>query len=71
MNSDNTGAVFYPNPTSGIINLSKEYEWVLINDLGQVVNTGNSSSIDLSKYAKGLYFLKAEKEGTTVKIIKE
>ncbi|KAA1247214.1 PQQ-dependent sugar dehydrogenase [Aquimarina sp. RZ0] len=71
INSDNTGAVFYPNPTSGIINLSKEYEWVLINDLGQVVNTGNSSSIDLSKYAKGLYFLKAEKEGTTVKIIKE
>ncbi len=65
--SDNI--LFYPNPTNGVLNLSKVESWVLTNNLGQVIETGESSILDLSNYTKGIYFLNIN-DKTTVKIIK-
>jgi len=60
---------YYPNPTDGILNISKKYNWVLINNLGQIIKKGNSDSLDLSSYSPGFYFLKIENT-KTIKIIK-
>ncbi len=62
--------LFYPNPTNGVLHLPKDYEWILINDLGQLINTGNGSSVDLSTFPKGMYFLKTE-EGPIIKVLRE
>jgi glucose/arabinose dehydrogenase len=61
---------YYPNPTSGILNLSDKYKWTLSNNLGQIIKKGNSATLDLSKYVSGLYFLRID-NSRTVKIIKE
>lgn len=59
----------FPNPTEGIINLSDEMEWVLLNALGNEVMSGNSSELDLSVFNSGVYFLKAGHQ--VIQIIKK
>jgi hypothetical protein len=61
--------LIYPNPTQNVLNikLSAEYETAgtitlkIYNATGQVINettlTENESSIDVSDYVKGIYFL--------------
>jgi len=57
----------YPNPSSGKFTIENDFEEILgyqiINQLGQVIQINNKSNsktieIDLSDYAKGLYFVK-------------
>ncbi|PQJ78990.1 PQQ-dependent sugar dehydrogenase [Polaribacter porphyrae] len=61
---------YYPNPTTDILNLSKKYNWVLTNSLGQVIKKGNSASLNLYNYNPGFYFLRIE-DSKTIKIIKK
>lgn len=63
---------FYPNPTNGLVTISenlKDYEYRIVNALGQRMtnSASNTSTIDLSDYAKGIYILALIKDGKTVK----
>jgi hypothetical protein len=65
----------YPNPTSGILNLSNTLTDVQLFDVtGRVVyaNSVVESTIDLSNLANGTYFLVANKEGQLIstKVVK-
>ena len=65
----------YPNPTSGILNLSNILTDVQLFDVtGRVVyaNSVVESTIDLSSLANGTYFLVANKEGQRIstKVVK-
>ena len=53
----NRASVFYPNPTTGIINFSKEESWRLYDLFGNVRQEKNSNSLDISSFAPGVYFL--------------
>lgn len=66
----NTDFSYFPNPTRGVLYFSKKQNWILTNNLGQVLKKGNSSSFDLSNYSTGLYFLKINNT-KTIKIIKK
>ncbi len=70
----------YPNPTSGIINISNNslllrVQCTITNQLGEVLNTinihniNNQSQIDLSEYPKGIYFFKTQDK--VYKVVKE
>ena len=68
---------FYPNPTSGIINISaaslygKQYSIQVIDQLGKIVKTFyNASTIDISSMPNGNYFIQlTSPEGTATKQI--
>lgn len=57
---------FYPNPTTGIINVNTtEHTRIQIIDIhGQIVFEGNGNEIDLSGEAKGIYMLKFTNESS-------
>lgn len=71
--------VIFPNPSNGLINikpilLSEEYTIEVFNSTGQ--NSGiyrNTTSIDLSAFPNGLYFMKIQSgnEIISIKIIKQ
>jgi len=51
----------FPNPSSGILNLSKDIRsYILMDATGKILTTGKSSEIDLSGYAKGIYIINAD-----------
>ncbi len=56
----------YPNPTSGVVNISSDLSLDLVqvfNTLGgEVYASPNTTSIDVSSFAKGVYFLKVSSE---------
>jgi uncharacterized repeat protein (TIGR03803 family) len=71
----NTGSIkYYPNPTNGILTIelsianSNELRVVnicnatgaVVNQLKIAANAGNKMQIDLSKYAKGIYFIQVK-----------
>jgi len=69
----NSNVKIYPNPSEGIFNVeintddNSEYKVVVYDILGSVIYQRNVYSnskhqIDISKYAKGMYFLSVEKE---------
>lgn len=60
----------YPNPTKGLINLSKNYDVEIYTVTGQLlIKLKNIDTIDISSYDNGIYFL--EVENYIVKVIKE
>jgi hypothetical protein len=70
--------VVYPNPTNGevSIQLSGNFEYTLVNTLGQVIYKGkavDSEKIDLSKLENGSYFLRItqEERSSVRQLIKE
>ena len=72
INEFNANAIkFYPNPTSGILNISLlESSKVTITDLsGKMIHSSNieagESTINLSSYAKGLYMINFAGENYT------
>lgn len=69
-NTKNKKISIYPNPTTGIVNLSKEQEWSLYNIHGKIIKTGKSNVLTVSSYPSGIYFLKI-KNSSTLKIIKK
>ncbi len=63
----------YPNPTTGLINLNEEFvlsnnfEAIVCNSYGEViVSVKNSSNINLSEYANGIYYLILKSENGSV-----
>jgi len=69
----------YPNPTNGILHinsLNEETGYKIFNNFGSLVGTGDlkntESSIDISTYNQGIYFIAFKSEGKEVyrKIIK-
>jgi len=61
---------YYPNPTTGILNLTEVVDWTIANSLGQVVSQGRGAIIDLSGYAYGIYIL-GLKDNRKFKIVKQ
>lgn len=58
----------YPNPSTGIVNISMDKDWelVIINSLGQTIVAREgfgTSTIDLSNEPSGLYFAKVKLNG--------
>lgn len=67
----------YPNPTTGILTVTgtKDTRFALVNQLGQVVQQGalalsQTCELDFSSQPNGMYFLRDQATGTTVKIAK-
>lgn len=69
--NDNTQNIkVYPNPTTGVINLTKNYNIEIYTVTGQLVDQlKNTASINISNYNNGIYYLKVE--NSFVKIVKE
>lgn len=71
LEENNVMFAIYPNPAQDVININTnaaEYEYQLINALGQVVVNGQSSGkhqINVSNINKGVYFLKVVANGET------
>ena len=60
----------YPNPTKGLLNISKEADIEVYNPLGQmIINRENITILDISTLTKGIYTIKINKL-TIKKIIK-
>ncbi len=59
----------YPNPTSGIVNLSLTSDWVLSNVVGEILQSGHGSHIDLTFLPSGMYFV--EIGGRNIKLLKD
>lgn len=73
---NNSLAHVYPNPFSGLlhINATSEFDFTLINTLGEVVYTGaGNSSINTAKLPIGIYYLVVvtESNTSTHKLIKQ
>ncbi len=66
----------YPNPSKNIFFLEtadSNLEWLIYNNLGQKILSGNGQEIDLSNQASGMYFLKIKSDQLnpqTIKLIK-
>lgn len=59
--SSQKGLVVYPNPTSGVINISGYTgEWSVINQLGKTVSTGSGSVCSLETLPSGVYTLRTD-----------
>lgn len=77
------GIKLYPNPTNNTLNIAVADEagtpdnYVIYNTLGQVMDSGNITStvhsLDVTKYANGVYFVKLAKgqDSTTLQFIKK
>ena len=70
--SINTNTLIYPNPTKGIFNIRTDANNMKVevySTLGRLVANeiihGGVQQIDLSKQAKGVYFVKLMHKGTT------
>lgn len=59
----------YPNPSTGIMYLSKAQNYTVINSQGIQITQGNGTEINLVNQAVGIYILKTENQ--TIKIIKQ
>ncbi len=69
--ADQTRVYLYPNPVTNTIHVmgvdSKYFDGIKIyNVKGQVVKSGNESSIDVSDLTRGLYILSVESNNKTV-----
>ncbi|WP_378173282.1 PQQ-dependent sugar dehydrogenase [Aquimarina sp. SS2-1] len=67
--TDQQTVYLYPNPTTGMVQLPDENDWVLIDNSGKILRKGRSAIIDISEYAVGMYFLKIDGKNS-LKIIK-
>ncbi|MFN3755270.1 T9SS type A sorting domain-containing protein, partial [Flavobacterium sp.] len=77
---DNANFSFYPNPTSGVLNMSYSKEITnvtVINMIGQVVmdrkTNQNTVQIDLSSLPSSTYFVKVDSNGDSkvIKVVKQ
>lgn len=50
----------FPNPTTGVVHLSKNLSWELYSAQGIKVKEGKGTEVDLSSKEKGMYLLKTD-----------
>lgn len=73
----NTNIVIYPNPTNGFsqIKMNINIESITVYDnIGKIIYIGNSKTLNLSNYTRGIYFVKIKTTNNkifTKKILKE
>ena len=60
---------FYPNPTTGLIYLSKSMKFEVTNLIGEQVLKSESNIIDLSEHPNGIYLIKTTNR--TIRVIKQ
>ena len=58
--NESIGITVFPNPFTSIINISQKQAWKLYNNLGQLINSGNSETVDGSLLDQGTYVLRME-----------
>jgi glucose/arabinose dehydrogenase/PKD repeat protein len=63
--------IVYPNPSTGIFNLSQDSEWIVFSALGVKIQQGSGDIIDISGYGSGVYFVKINDSNKAVRIIKK
>lgn len=61
-----SGIQAFPNPTSGLLHLSKRTNWQLISPTGTMIQEGRGNQIDMQAYNAGLYFIRLDKSVTSV-----
>ena len=69
IDENNSELQIFPNPTDGIVYLSKNIDYKLYNVVGTLIKKGKGNNIDLSLLSNGIYILESEYNRT--KIIKE
>ncbi len=47
----------FPNPTNGVIHISRKGPWKVLSISGEVLMAGTHSSIDLRGYSSGIYMV--------------
>ncbi len=47
----------FPNPTNGIIKISKNSTWKLVNINGTILSSGEGDIIDLTNISSGVYII--------------
>lgn len=59
LNPDATdiNATVYPNPTTGVVHLTKNASWVLYDSRGILIKKGQSEAIELSELKSGSYII--------------
>ena len=57
---DLSSMALYPNPTKGIVHLTTSANWVLYDLTSQKVAEGEGDIVDLSSFARGVYFIHIE-----------
>ena len=75
----NSRSTIYPNPTQGVfdIELIDDGAFTIMNNLGEIVlqqrATKGTHTINITAFAKGIYFLKIEEKNNTdiLKLLKE
>lgn len=67
--SKNEMLSIYPNPTKDQVYLSAVTSWMLTNASGQVLSSGEGTTVELGALTSGIYFLQAK--GVHYKLIKE
>jgi Secretion system C-terminal sorting domain len=60
----------YPNPSTNIFNLEEDTVWQVLDPVGNPIINGEGKTIDLTGNARGIYFVKSNKNKVT-KIILE
>ncbi|MCL2328052.1 MAG: leucine-rich repeat protein [Bacteroidetes bacterium] len=58
----------YPNPTTGIVNISEPSEIKVYNSFGALLITTFGTQVDLSNYANGVYFIQVN--GKRISVVK-
>ena len=48
----------FPNPATDKVQWTTENNWMLLNNQGIMLATGNGNKVDLQNYASGYYLLK-------------
>lgn len=54
----------YPNPCKDVLNVPSTGQWIISNSMGQVIQIGTSSKIDVSNLLPGIYTIKTEHGST-------
>jgi hypothetical protein len=68
--SNNEEVSFYPNPTTGVINLPENREdWVVYDARGYELFKVQGTQVDFTKYPKGIYLIKSA--NASFKIVKQ
>lgn len=63
--------IVFPNPSTGIFNLSKELEWTVFSALGSKIKQGSGNVISISEHASGVYFIKTNETSNAILISKQ
>lgn len=57
---EETALKLYPNPTDNILHIEPATEWSLVNALGNLIDSGKTTTLDMSAYSTGVYFIKTD-----------